>query len=266
VGRVLAIANQKGGVGKTTTAINLAAALAIAERDVLLIDLDPQANASRGLGIARDQARPGTYDWLSGTATQDALIRATALPHLRIVPADPNLVGAELELGQVEEREFVLKERMAGVRDRFDFVIIDCPPALGLLTLNGLTAADAVLIPVQCEYLALEGISEMVATIERIRGALHAGLEIEGILLTMFDPRANLSRQVGDEIRKFFKERVYLSVIPRNVRLGEAPSFGQPIMLYDVRSKGSEAYLALAAEVLDHEKKRVGTGTVVAHP
>ncbi len=256
MGRIIAIANQKGGVGKTTTAVNLAAALALAEEPTLLLDLDPQANATRGVGLSREEGRPGTYEWLTGAAGDAEVVRPVSTERLSIIPADRNLVGLEVEMAQEEGREFLLRNRLERLRDAHRFILIDCPPSLGLLTLNGLAAADSVLIPVQCEYLALEGISEMMGTLDRIRAAVHPALEIEGVLLTMFDERTNLARQVVEEVRNFFKEKVFDTIIPRNVRLSEAPSFGQPIMLYDVRSKGSEAYLALAVEVLRHEQAK----------
>jgi chromosome partitioning protein len=265
--RIIAIANQKGGVGKTTTAINLAAALALAEEETLLVDVDPQANATRGVGLTREEAGSGIYDWILGSRGVDGLIRQTSLRRLAILPSDHDLIGLEVEMIQEEGRAHLLKRRLADIRERFSYLIIDCPPSLGLLTLNGLAAADSVLIPVQCEYLALEGITEMIGTLERIRASFHPGLELEGILLTMHDERTNLSRQVVEEVRGFFKDQVFQTVIPRNVRLSEAPSFGQPIMQYDVRSRGSEAYLALAVEVLKNEQaKSVGPRPVVSHP
>jgi len=254
--RILAIANQKGGVGKTTTAINLATALAAAGEQVLLIDLDPQGNASTGLGVDRSKRGRGTYAAITGHQSIAATSMMTNIPNLSLVPADAELAGAEVELASSDMREYKLQRALGSDADHHSFVLIDCPPSLGLLTINGLVAADAVLVPLQCEFFALEGISQFVQTIERVQRHLNPKLILQGIVLTMFDRRNNLSELVAADVRSFFGERVYETVIPRNVRVSEAPSHGKPVMLYDFRSPGAQAYLRLAAEVLRRERAR----------
>jgi chromosome partitioning protein len=263
LGKILAIANQKGGVGKTTTAINLGAALAANDLRVLVVDSDPQGNATTGLGVAKDPGRPSLYHILLGDADFAQAIVPTGFDGLEIVPSDKNLVGANLELVEAPQREFRLQEKIRAIRDRYQYILIDCPPALDLLTLNSLLAADAVLVPIQCEFFALEGISELMDTIERIRTSFQHPLGIAGILLTMFDDRTNLARQVAADLRDFFQDAVFETVIPRSIRLAEAPSHGQPIIAYDLRSRGAEAYIRLAKEILDHEQaaRESATGT-----
>jgi chromosome partitioning protein len=249
--RVIAIANQKGGVGKTTTAINLGASLAVAEKKTLVVDIDPQGNATSGLGLERRDTLPTVYDVLIGERpAQDAVASAVHFPTLDLIPSTRDLVGAEIELVEAQNRETILRRALKEVRERYDYVLVDCPPSLGLLTLNTLTAADSVLIPIQCEYYALEGLSQLLNTIRLVQKGLNPSLDIEGVLLTMYDRRLNLSRQVAAEAREYFGGKVYRTAIPRNVRLAEAPSFGKPIVLYDVLSQGAQAYLQLAKEVL----------------
>lgn len=247
---IIAVCNQKGGVGKTTTSINLSAALAAAEKRTLLIDLDAQGNATTGMGVDKHRVPQSIYDVISGEANIASVQHETALKYLRLIPSNTSLVGAEVELVNVVSRETRLKNALESIRNDFDYIIIDCPPSLGLLTLNALVAADSVLIPVQCEYYAMEGIADLQRTISLVNGSLNPELRVRGIILTMFDSRNNLSRQVQSEVRKHFKEAVFHVVIPRNVRLSEAPSHGKPILLYDVSSRGAESYFELAREVL----------------
>ena len=254
--RVFAIANQKGGVGKTTTAINLAASLAANDIKVLVIDSDPQGNATSGLGVSKTAGKPSIYHVLLGDTAPQNAVQPTEMEGLHLLSADKNLVGAALELVDLPQREYRLRDRIAPIRDQYQFILIDCPPALDLLTLNALIASDAVLVPIQCEFFALEGVSELMDTIDRIREGFQHPLEIAGILLTMFDDRTNLTRQVANDLKEFFKDEVFETVIPRSVRLAEAPSFGKPILTYDPRSKGAESYIKLAKEILDHEQNR----------
>jgi chromosome partitioning protein len=254
--RVIAIANQKGGVGKTTTAINLGAGLAVAEKRTLIIDMDPQGNATSGLGIDRSSVEHSIYDVVVGDASiQDVIRNKVHFPYLDVIPSSQDLVGAEVELVERANRETVLRTAVGGIRDNYDYILVDCPPSLGLLTVNTLTAADTVLIPIQCEFYALEGLSQLLNTIRLVQQNLNPALQVEGVLLTMFDQRLNLSRQVAEEAKEYFGSRVFDAVIPRNVRLAEAPSFGKPIVLYDILSIGAQSYLALANEIIAHSGK-----------
>jgi chromosome partitioning protein len=259
--RVIAIANQKGGVGKTTTAVNLAASLASSERRTLLIDSDPQGNATSALGFPKDPARRTLYQALILGEAIDRVAIDAQIDLLNLIPADKNLVGAAVELISMEDREYRLKRVIQPLREKYDFILIDCPPSLDILTLNALAAADSVLVPVQCEFLALEGVSELLDTLARLRRSINPSLAIEGILLTMYDDRTTLSKQVAADLRSFFGTQVFEAVIPRNVRLAEAPSHGMPVIFYDIHSKGAESYIQLAKEVIANDQKRSGSGT-----
>jgi len=268
MGKAIAVANQKGGVGKTTTAINLAASLAANDLRVLLIDSDPQGNATTGLGATKEPGKPTTYSVICEQADIAGAVQPTECDGLYLLPSDRNLVAANLELVEVQNREAQLRGRLDAIRNQYDYIIIDCPPALDLLTLNALVASDSVLIPIQCEFFALEGISQLIDTIDRIKEAFQHDLRIEGILLTMFDDRTNLTRQVAADLKEFFGDEVFRSIIPRSVRLAEAPSHGKPILVYDPRSRGAESYIRLAKEILENDQKLrpaaqgAGQGTV----
>jgi chromosome partitioning protein len=254
--KIIAISNQKGGVGKTTTAVNLAASLAANDLRVLLVDCDPQGNSTSGLGIEKTPEMKTLYDALLSGVEISESIRPTDCDGLNLIPADKNLVAANLDLVDLPNREHRLREVIETIRDRYDYILLDCPPALDLLTLNALVAADSVLIPIQCEFFALEGISQLIDTVDRVRESFSRSLQIEGILLTMYDERTNLARQVADDLRDFFTDQVLTTVIPRSIRLAEAPSYGKPILMYDPRSRGAESYIKLAKEILENEQRR----------
>jgi chromosome partitioning protein len=256
--RIIAVANQKGGVGKTTTAINLATALAACGKRVLIVDLDPQGNASTGLGVERGDRKTGSYEMLIDEVAIADATKPTNVPNMWIVPTTPDLAGAEIELIDLERREFRLRDALAKSHLSYDFILIDCPPSLTLLTLNAMVAADCVLVPLQCEFYALEGLSQLIKTIERVKQKLNPVLEVQGVVLTMFDKRSSLNEQVASDVRQHFGEKVYETAIPRNVRIAEAPSYGLPALLYDIRCAGSQAYILLASEVLKREQGRIG--------
>jgi chromosome partitioning protein len=253
--RAICIANQKGGVGKTTTAINLSASLAVFEKKTLLVDCDPQANATSGMGFDKTALENTLYEGLLGSATAESLIRDSEMTYLKILPSTVELIGFEVEMMSAPDRESALKRLIAPLRPQFDYIILDCPPSLSLLTVNALTAADSLLIPLQCEYYALEGLGQLLQTVKRVKRSLNPELRIAGILLTMFDRRTNLSHQVADEANSYFKNLVFKTTVPRNIRLGEAPSFGKPILLYDAASAGAQSYVELAKELMNHARE-----------
>jgi chromosome partitioning protein len=261
LGRTISITNQKGGVGKTTTAINLGASLAAEEKRTLVIDSDPQGNTTGGLGFPKDPSRRTIYNALILDEPAERIVLQTQVAGLDIIPADKNLVGAAVELVSMEAREYRLKSFVQSIRNNYDYILIDCPPALDLLTINALAASDSVLVPIQCEYYAMEGVAELLDTLMRLRRTINPSLAVEGILLTMYDDRTTLSKQVSADLRSFFGTQVFATVIPRNVRLAEAPSHGKPIIFYDISSKGAESYIQLAKEVISNDQKRVGQGT-----